>query len=85
MQPLQGEVHGSIIKLTEDPGLPDGQRVEVVVRPTVQRDQEAARERLASYKGLEDSSEEDDRILEEIEQERHRPTHRFGPEPESDQ
>ncbi len=30
---IQGIVHGRTIELTEDPGVADGQRVEVIVKP----------------------------------------------------
>ena len=65
-EPLKGEIHGSTIRLISNPGLPDGQQVEVIVRPTESVDANAASERIAAYKGLEDWSEEDDRILKEI-------------------
>ncbi len=32
-KPIRGVVHGRTIDLTDDPGLMDGQEVEVVIRP----------------------------------------------------
>lgn len=34
MEPLRGIVHGRMIELENEPGLPDGQSVTVVVQPT---------------------------------------------------
>ena len=34
MEPLRGVVHGRMIELENEPGLPDGQSVTVVVQPT---------------------------------------------------
>jgi hypothetical protein len=33
MHPIGGIIHGRIIELTDDPGLPDGDQVRVVVWP----------------------------------------------------
>ncbi|MEM6654662.1 MAG: hypothetical protein AAF596_02575 [Planctomycetota bacterium] len=72
MEPLKGVIHGTSIELTSDPGLPDGQQVEISVHVVSQPADKpgSALERISSYKGLEDWSEEDDRILAEIERSR---------------
>ena len=81
---LKGIVHGRTIELESEPGIVDGQRVEVIVRsrtlpgpPPGWRPEgtETAAGMLA-----ENWTEEDDRILQEIERDRHRPSTRELPE-----
>ena len=73
-----GTVHGKTIELTQELGLPDGQQVEVTVRPAKPQTSEPWGEGLRRSAGsLADSwSEEDDRILKQICQERKMDTRR---------
>ena len=76
-QTLRGVIHGRTVDLTEDPGLVDGQQVEVTIKtvasPTPWGD--GAKQRSAgAFAG--DWTEEDDRIKVEIHQERRRDTRR---------
>ncbi|HEY2154950.1 MAG TPA: hypothetical protein VGH33_04930 [Isosphaeraceae bacterium] len=69
---IQGVIYGRTIELSADPGLGDGQAVEVVVR--------AAGRPAARGEGIRRSAgamaphwtEEDDQILEELHRDRHR-------------
>ena len=71
-QPLNGIVHGKTITLDDDPKLDDGQRVQVELRP-----KDSATEwgqgirRCAGVLG-EASTDEDDRILSDIQKDRQR-------------
>ena len=67
---FHGIVHGKIIELTDESGLPDGERVEVTIRPeSAAQDWGEGLRRCAGV--LADSwTDEDDRILERIEEER---------------
>jgi hypothetical protein len=63
---IQGVVHGRTIELAEDPGVPDGEQVEVVVKalPQAKAWGEGIRRSAGS---LADSwTQEDERILEEL-------------------
>lgn len=68
---IHGVVHGRTIELTEDPGVPEGQEVEVVVK-SIPPKRENWGEGLRRCAGAlaNEWTEEDDRILEEIYQER---------------
>jgi hypothetical protein len=70
MKPLTGVVHGNRIDLDGDLGLPDGQEVEVLVRP--KRFREAVGGGLQRCAGAMTSlwTDDDDRILEEIQRDR---------------
>jgi hypothetical protein len=76
---LHGVVNGRTIELTDDPGVPAGQAVEVIVKmvPPTQR---VWGEGLRACAGAlaDEWTDEDDRILEEIYQERKNDTR---PEP----
>ena len=81
---LRGVVHGRTIELEAEPGIEDGRRVEVIVRskslpgppPGWRREaNETAAGMMAEH-----WTEEDDRILEQIEQDRHRASTREIPE-----
>ena len=67
---VYGKIHGRTIELTEDPGVADGQQVEIIIK-TVPPPR-ARGEGLWRCAGAfaSDWTEEDDRILEEIYQER---------------
>lgn len=77
---LNGVMHGKTIELSEDPGMGDGLKVEVRVKVI----QEARRwgDGLRSCAGAlaDEWTEEDDRILEEIYQDRKQDKHRDSPE-----
>ncbi len=67
---LHGTVHGRTIELSEDPGLADGQEVEVAVRPAKP---ELAERQGAGFLRTEGALADDpywDAIMEEIYQER---------------
>jgi len=68
---IQGTVHGKSIELSTDPGLEDGQRVEVVLLPVSSKEQSAcsAAGMLAEIPGLDES-------LKEIQQQRQLAPHR---------
>jgi hypothetical protein len=74
---LHGIVNGKTIELDDDPGVPAGQQVEVIVKalPTQHR---PWGEGLRACAGAmaEEWTEEDDRILEEIYQQRKCESHR---------
>jgi hypothetical protein len=70
----QGVIHGKTIELTEDPGLAAGQPVEITIRtvPTPRPWGEGLRRCAGAFAA--EWTDEDDRILEEIHQERKRET-----------
>jgi hypothetical protein len=70
---IHGIVNGRTIELTDDPGLPTGQEVEVVVKP-VSLPTSTWGEGLRRCAGAlaQEWTDEDDRILEAIYQERKR-------------
>jgi hypothetical protein len=77
---IHGKVHGRTVDLDEDPGLPDGQEVQVALEP-VQPQRPWGEGIRRSAGALADSwTDEDDRILEEIHRDRKRPSHREIPE-----
>jgi hypothetical protein len=73
---LHGKIHGKMIELNEDPGLTEGQEVEVTVQ---------AAKPVPGIEGLkrcagalaDDWTDEDDRILEWLRQERKRDTRKL--------
>jgi hypothetical protein len=72
---LHGKVHGRTIELDEDPGVAEGQQVVITIKtlpltgpPSTEGLQRSAGALAATW------TEEDDRILEEIHQERKRDT-----------
>jgi hypothetical protein len=71
---VQGVIHGKTIELTEDPGVADGQQVEITIKtvPTPRPWGEGLRRCAGAFAA--EWNEEDDRILEEIHQERKRDT-----------
>ncbi len=71
---VQGVIHGRTIELSEDPGVADGQQVEITIKtlPTPRSWGEGLRRCAGAFAS--DWTEEDDRILEEIHQERKRDT-----------
>jgi hypothetical protein len=77
---LHGTINGRTIELTEDLGLAPGEKVEVQVRTL--RNTQNWGEGLKRCAGAlaNDWAEEDDRILDEIHQDRKRPSRREIPE-----
>ena len=67
-----GTVHGKTIELTQDLGLPEGQEVEIIVRPSKPRASKSWGEGLRRCAGALANSwtDEDDRILAQLYQER---------------
>jgi hypothetical protein len=74
MKTVQGKVHGRTIELDEDPGVGDGQPVEITIKalPCTEPWGEGLRRCAGALAN--DWTSEDDRILEEIHQERKRDT-----------
>lgn len=70
---MHGTIHGKTIELSEEAGLTEGQEVEVVVKPLNPARIGDGLRRCAGALA-EDWTEEDDRILEEIYQDRKRST-----------
>jgi len=76
----QGTIHGRTIELDEDLGIADGQVVQIQVRVVSTTNSWGEGLRRCAGALAEDWTEEDDRILEEIHQDRKRETHRDIPE-----
>jgi hypothetical protein len=91
---MSGIIHGKTIELADATGLPDGEAVEVFVRPASESVARKVRSGLPGpppgwYPGCTETAggmladvwtEEDDRILKEIEEDRQRATAREIPE-----
>jgi hypothetical protein len=81
---LRGVVHGRTIELDAEPGIEDGRTVEVIVRsrslPGPPPGWEPGGTRTAAGMMAEHWTEEDDRILAEIERARHQPSTRELPD-----
>lgn len=73
---LRGIIHGKTIQLEDDPRISDGQNVEVILLVPSPLRLPRWGEGLRRCAGLlaESGAEQDDRILEEIHQERHSET-----------
>lgn len=71
---VHGVIQGRTIELTEDPGFADGQQVEITIKtvPNPRPWGEGLRRCAGAF--ATEWTEEDDRILEEIHQERKRDT-----------
>lgn len=63
---IQGIVHGRTIELTEDPGVADGQRVEVIVKPAREAKPWGEGIRRSAGALAESWTQEDDKILDEL-------------------
>jgi hypothetical protein len=76
---LHGKVHGKLIELDQDPGLAEGQEVEITVRavPSAARGQSG--EGLLRTEGVLADDQEWDGIVEEIYQDRKRDRRRENP------
>ncbi|MBA3315274.1 MAG: hypothetical protein H0T47_18555 [Planctomycetaceae bacterium] len=79
---LHGTIRGRTIELTDDPGLRDGSSVEIVLRYSTPDPAFCPGDGILRSAGaLADVwTDEDDRILQEIYEDRHRPSHRELPE-----
>jgi hypothetical protein len=81
---LRGIVHGKTIELENETGLEDGRQVEITLRtnelPGPPPGWKAGNTETAAGMMASCWTEEDDRILQEIHQERKRDTHREVPE-----
>lgn len=81
---LRGVVHGRTIELEGEHGIEDGRRVEVIVRskplPGPPPGWRPGSTETAAGMMAEHWTDEDDRILEEIERDRNRPSTRELPE-----
>lgn len=77
---IHGVVHGKTIELNEEPGMPDGQQVEVQVKPLTDKRPWGEGIRASAGALANSWTEEDDRILDEIYQDRKRDTGREIPE-----
>ncbi len=81
---LRGVVHGRMIELETESGIEDGRTVEVVVRskslPGPPPGWQPGGAKTAAGMMAEHWTEEDDRILAEIERARHQPSTREMPE-----
>jgi hypothetical protein len=71
---VQGVIHGRTIELSEDPGVADGQQVEIIIKalPTPRSWGEGLRRCAGAFAA--DWTDDDDRILDEIYRERKRDT-----------
>jgi hypothetical protein len=76
---IQGIIHGSTIELSENPGFAEGQMVQVVVHPVEPARPWGGGIRRTAGALADQWTDEDDRILEEIYQDRKRDSHREMP------
>ena len=77
---LRGVIHGRTIDLTEDPGLVDGQQVEIIIKAVTRPAQWGEGIRRCAGAFAADWTEEDERIMLEIHQERKRDSRRESSE-----
>lgn len=77
---MQGVVHGTTIELRENPGVADGQEVEITVRVPEAAQAWGDGIRRSAGAMAEFWTDEDDKILEELHQDRKRDSHREIPE-----
>lgn len=77
---VQGVIHGRTIELTDDPGVADGQQVMITIKtlPNPRPWGEGLGRCAGAFAA--DWTEEDDRILEQIQQERKRDSRKEIPE-----
>jgi len=69
---MHGIVHGRTIELTDDPGVPEGQEVRILVTAVVPREEPwGAGLRRCAGAMADEWTDEDDRILERLQHERH--------------
>jgi hypothetical protein len=77
---VRGVIYGKVIQLTEDVGLAEGQEVQVFVEPVPPAAQWGEGLRRCAGALAEEWTEADDRILEELHQERKRDSRLDVPE-----
>ena len=77
---VHGVIHGRTIELAEDLGIAEGQRVEITIETVATSEQWGEGLRRCAGALAKEWTEEDDRILAEIEADRHRPSSREIPE-----
>jgi hypothetical protein len=77
---IHGVVHGKTIELKDELGLADGQEIEITVRVIPPKDKWGEGILRSAGAMAPHWTEEDDRILEEIYQDRKRPSRRGIPE-----
>ncbi len=77
---FHGIVHGRTIELSEDPGVADGAEVDVVVTPATPSEAWGEGIRRSAGALAESWTEDDDKILHEIHQDRSRESLRELPE-----
>jgi hypothetical protein len=77
---IHGVVHGKTIELKDDPGLTDGQEIEITVRVIHPREKWGEGILRCAGAMAPHWTKEDDRILEEIYRDRQRPSSREIPE-----
>ncbi len=70
MKTLTGVIHGNVIELKENPGLSEGEEVEISLRIIPRHQTWGDGIRRCAEASAVDWSAEDDRILEEIQRER---------------
>jgi len=80
MKTVSGVIHGNMIEIKGNLGLPDGEEVEIFVRSRSQRPSSGDGLLRCAGGMAEDWTSEDDRILAEIQQERETTSHRALPE-----
>jgi hypothetical protein len=76
---LQGTVHGRTITLADDPGVAEGQQVEVTLRPVAPASQPGEGIRESAGALADEWTADDDRILREIAEDRRRSASRELP------
>ena len=77
---LHGKVHGKLIELDQDPGLAEGQEVEITVRAIASGTNPQSGEGLLRTEGVLADDQEWDAIMEEIYRDRKRDRRRDVPE-----
>jgi len=77
---IHGRIHGKTIELDEDLGIADGAEVEVIVKPAKPRRPWGEGIRSSAGAMADSWTEEDDRILKEIQEDRKRASRRGLPE-----
>ena len=77
---LHGRIHGRTIELDEDPGIPEGQKVEVTVTAPTSPNRREPGEGLLRTEGALAGDQEWDEIVEEMQRDRKRHSRRAIPE-----
>lgn len=77
---LRGVIHGNRIDLIDNPGLPEGEEVEIRIRELNKSSRSGASLDRCAGALAESWTDEDDRILAEIQNDRSLSSHRDSPE-----